>query len=56
MPEPAQSALLLASMKKCQADLELFALATDNPQAKELYDRNQKRLQEAIRRIEPYLK
>ncbi|GGP14574.1 DUF421 domain-containing protein [Oceanobacillus neutriphilus] len=56
VPEPAQSALLLASMKKCQADLELFALATDNPQAKELYDRNQKRLQEAVRRMEPYLK
>lgn len=56
VPEPAQSALLLASMKKCQADLELFALATDNPASKEVYDRNQKRMQEAVNRMEPYLK
>ncbi|WP_152657364.1 DUF421 domain-containing protein [Oceanobacillus sp. CFH 90083] len=56
VPEPAQSALLLASMKKCQADLELFALATDNPQSKELYERNQKRLQKAVDRMEPFLK
>ncbi|WP_040979787.1 DUF421 domain-containing protein [Oceanobacillus jeddahense] len=55
VPEPAQPALLLASMKKCQADLELFALATDNPEAKELYNRNQKRLQEAVKRMEPFL-
>ncbi|GIO18199.1 hypothetical protein J18TS1_12990 [Oceanobacillus oncorhynchi subsp. incaldanensis] len=56
VPEPAQSALLLASMKKCQADLELFALATDNPASKDVYDRNQKRMQEAVNRMEPYLK
>ncbi|GIO22384.1 DUF421 domain-containing protein [Oceanobacillus sp. J11TS1] len=56
VPEPSQSALLLASMKKCQADLELFSLATDNPQAKELYNRNQKRLKQAIERMKPYLK
>ncbi|WP_080874912.1 DUF421 domain-containing protein [Oceanobacillus timonensis] len=55
VPEPAQPALLLASMKKCQADLELFALATDNPEAKVLYERNQKRLQEVVNRMEPFL-
>ncbi|RBW68328.1 DUF1657 domain-containing protein [Bacillus taeanensis] len=27
-------------MKKCQDDLELFALATDNESAKQMYTRN----------------
>lgn len=54
--EPTEKPLLLATMKKCQADLELFALATENQQSKDLYDKNSKKLQTAIEQITPYLK
>lgn len=46
--EPMQRPLLYATMKKCQADLELFALATDSEEAKQLYEKNSKKMQEAI--------
>ncbi|SFD46448.1 Uncharacterized membrane protein YcaP, DUF421 family [Lentibacillus persicus] len=55
VPEPTEKPLLLASMKKCQADLELFALATENQASKQLYQRNSERLQKAIDKITPYL-
>lgn len=54
--EPAEKPLLLASLKKCQADLELFALATENPKAKQMYQKNSKKAQDAIDLISPYLK
>ncbi|GAB3793123.1 DUF421 domain-containing protein [Virgibacillus kimchii] len=56
VPAPAEKPLLLATMKKCQADLELFALATENIKSKELYERNSRKLQHAIELIRPYLK
>src|SRR5699024_6968381 len=34
VPEPAEKPLLLATLKKCQADLEVFALATENENSK----------------------
>lgn len=49
--EPMQRPLLYATMKKCQADLELFALATDSEEAKQLYEKNSKKMQEAIDQI-----
>ncbi|AUJ26870.1 MULTISPECIES: DUF421 domain-containing protein [Virgibacillus] len=55
VPQPTEKALLLANMKKCQADLELFALATENKQSKALYERNSKKLKHAIELIQPYL-
>ncbi|KKE78997.1 DUF421 domain-containing protein [Bacilli bacterium] len=55
VPSPNEKPLLLATMKKCQADLELFALATENPQSKTLYQTNSKKLQAAIDKIEKYL-
>ncbi|MFD1168388.1 DUF421 domain-containing protein [Oceanobacillus caeni] len=55
VPTPNEKPLLLATMKKCQADLELFALATENPQSKTLYQTNSKKLQTAIDKIEKYL-
>lgn len=33
VPAPQEKPLLLAKIKKCQADLELFALATDSKSA-----------------------
>lgn len=43
-------------MKKCQADLELFALATENKDAKELYVKNSEKLQKAIDKVTHILK
>ncbi|AXI08921.1 hypothetical protein CUC15_08330 [Oceanobacillus zhaokaii] len=55
VPEPTEKALLLATMKKCQADLELFSLATENEESKKLYQRNSKKLKAAIDLISPSL-
>lgn len=55
VPEPTEKPLLLASMKKCQADLELFALATESQESKDLYQKNSERMQRAIDKITPYL-
>lgn len=49
--EPMQKPLLYATMKKCQADLELFALATESAEAKQMYKKNSKKLQEAMDRV-----
>lgn len=56
VPSPQEKPLLFATMKKCQADLELFALGTDNPQAKKMYTDNSKKLQEAIDKVAYLLK
>lgn len=56
LPSPSQKPLLLATMKKCQADLELFALATENESAKQMYQRNSEKLQKAIEHISPHLR
>lgn len=53
---PTEKPLLMASLKKCQADLELFALATQNEQARNMYEQNSKKLEKVIKRIEPYTK
>ena len=54
--EATEKPLLLATLKKCQADLELFALATENEAAKQIYQKNSKKAQKALDRISPYLK
>ncbi len=51
VPSPQEKPLLYATLKKCQADLELFALGTENPQAKKMYTENSKKLQEAIDKV-----
>ncbi|MDY0408032.1 DUF421 domain-containing protein [Virgibacillus soli] len=56
VPSPTQKPMLLATMKKCQADLELFALETRNEQSKDMYEKNSKKLQTAIDLVTPYLK
>lgn len=48
IPSPQEKPLLLATLKKCQADLELFALGTDSKEAKEMYNKNSVKLQKAI--------
>lgn len=53
---PQERPLLWATLKKCQADLELFALSTDSIEAKEMYEENSLKIQHAIDKIEPILK
>lgn len=40
MPSPQNKPLLLASLKKCHADLELFSLETKSKSASEMYSKN----------------
>lgn len=56
VPQPSEKPLLLASMKKCQADLALFSLATENAQSKQQYEKNSQELEKAIHLVTPYLK
>lgn len=53
---PQERPLLWATLKKCQADLELFALSTDSIEAKEMYEENSLKIQHAIDKMEPILK
>lgn len=53
---PKERPLLLSTLKKCQADLELFALGTESKEAKQMYRLNSEKLQEAIDRVAPILR
>ena len=55
VPTPQGKPLLLASMKKCQADLELFALSTESQEAKQMYADNSRKMQDAIDRVKHIL-
>ena len=54
--EPTDKPLLPATLKKSQADLELFALATDNEKSKQMYEKNAIKLEKVIEMLNPYLK
>jgi uncharacterized membrane protein YcaP (DUF421 family) len=56
MPQPSQNQLLLASLKKCQADFELFALEAESPEAKKVYSKAAEKLQNTVQQLTPYLK
>ncbi len=56
VPPPTEMPLLLATMKKCQADLELFALGTEKKEAKDMYSKNSEKLQKVIDKVEHILK
>lgn len=56
VPSPQNRPLLMASLKKCQADLELYALATESKQAKAMYQKNAQKLEQALSVLAPYLK
>nr|WP_263326210.1 DUF421 domain-containing protein [Neobacillus sp. Marseille-Q6967] len=55
VPSPSQRPLLLATLKKTQADLEIFSLGTDCEKSKQMYKKNAKTLQETIDKLTPYL-
>jgi uncharacterized membrane protein YcaP (DUF421 family) len=51
VPSPQEKPLMLATLKKCQADLELFALGTESKEAKEMFSKNSEKLQRAIDKV-----
>jgi uncharacterized membrane protein YcaP (DUF421 family) len=55
VPSPAQRPLLLATLKKTQADLEIFSLETQDEESKAMYKKNAKLLQDTIDKLTPYL-
>ena len=55
VPSPTQRPLLLAMLKKVQADLELFSLGTDDEKAKQMYKSNAEKMQKEIEKLTPYL-
>jgi uncharacterized membrane protein YcaP (DUF421 family) len=56
VPKPKAKELVHTTLKKCQADCELFALGSKNPKAKKMYERSSKILAEAVQDLEPLLK
>lgn len=56
VPSPQQRPLLLAMIKKCQADMESFALETNSETGKQMYIKNSQLLQDLITKLTPYLK
>lgn len=55
IPAPSNLALLWANLKKCEADLELFALATSDKQAKQMFSDASDKLNVQLEQLRPYL-
>ncbi len=55
VPEPVEKQLLLSSLKKVEADFELYALQTENTEAKNMYVKNRKKIAEMIKTLTPFL-
>ncbi|MBZ3763955.1 DUF421 domain-containing protein [Bacillus cereus] len=56
MPSPQNKPLLLASLKKCHADLELFSLETKSKSAREMYSKNAKQIEKILNKVTYLLK
>ncbi|SEM85819.1 DUF421 domain-containing protein [Lihuaxuella thermophila] len=55
VPQPQEKASLLATLKKCEADLEMFALSTTDNIAKHMYEQCSKQLLKVIDDVKPLL-
>lgn len=55
VPAPQEKATLLAQLKKCEADLEMFALSTKETSAKQMYGACSERLLKIIDEVKPVL-
>lgn len=55
VPQPQKKAALYATLKKCEADLEMYSLSTKEPAAKKMYEQCSKDLLMVIREVEPIL-
>ncbi|NTZ18592.1 DUF421 domain-containing protein [Paenibacillus sp. JMULE4] len=56
VPPMNQKPLLLATLKKCEADLALFGLSTTNEEAKRMYEQGMEKIKDIIGQVEPLLK
>ncbi|WIY61029.1 DUF421 domain-containing protein [Bacillus arachidis] len=56
MPSPQNKPLLLASLKKCHADLELFSLETKSKAASQMYSKNAKQIENILNKVTYLLK
>ncbi|GGD80628.1 DUF421 domain-containing protein [Paenibacillus nasutitermitis] len=56
VPKPNIKAALYALLKKCEADLEMFSLSTEEEEAKHMYERCSQSLERTLLEIKPYLK
>ncbi len=54
-PQPKVKEMLYANLEKSQADLETFALETQNKNAKTMYEKNAKKLEDLLKILKPYL-
>lgn len=55
VPEPQEREILLALIKKCAADIELFCLATQNPTAKVEYEKSLYKINKMLSDLTPFL-
>lgn len=56
VPVPQDKEILLATLKKCQADLELFSLSTQNPSAKYAFQESAARIKKVLKQLTPAIK
>jgi uncharacterized membrane protein YcaP (DUF421 family) len=56
IPSPQQRPLLMATLKKTQADLEIFSLQTDCEKTKAMFKKNADLLENVIEKLKPYLR
>ncbi len=55
IPKPTVKEMLYANIEKSQADLLTYAMQTDNPNAKKMYEHNAQILNQLLERLKPYL-
>ncbi|MFC9774793.1 DUF421 domain-containing protein [Paenibacillus chitinolyticus] len=55
VPQPQKKAVLLAQIKKCEADIEMFGLSTNDPEAKRMFEECSRSMEEMISEIKPLL-
>lgn len=56
VPQPTERPALLATLKKCEADLELFSLSADKPEAKKMYQDCSDKLTKVIQDLHTLLR
>lgn len=55
VPQPQEKPQLYALLKKCEADLEMFSLSTENKEAKQLYEQCSQQLQAILLTLKPLI-
>ncbi|WP_379152759.1 DUF421 domain-containing protein [Paenibacillus sp. sgz5001063] len=55
VPKTQEKPQLYALLKKCEADLELFSLSTNNEQAKKMYGQCSEQLQNLLQKLKPFV-